>query len=193
LDNISVGAALCGSFCTYGKTLPLLEKLREHFGPIQPIMSEISQTCDTRFGKVEEFVDKIVNICGKPLMGTIGEVEPIGPQKLLDVLLIVPATGNTIAKIAAGIADTPVTMAVKSHLRNERPVVVAVSTNDGLGANAKNIGALLARKHIYFVPFYQDDPTGKPNSLLADMDRVIDTVELAMGETQIQPLLLQKK
>ncbi len=171
----------------------MLEKLRQHFGPIQPIMSGISQTCDTRFGKAEEFVEKVASICGKPLMATIGEVEPIGPQKLLDVLVIAPATGNTIAKIAAGIADTPVTMAVKSHLRNERPVVIAVSTNDGLGANAKNIGALLARKHIYFVPFYQDDPMGKPNSLLADMEKVIDTVELALRETQIQPLLLQKK
>lgn len=188
-----MGAALCGSFCTYGKTLPMLEKLREQFGAIQPIMSGISQTCDTRFGKAEAFVEKIVSICGKPLMATIGEVEPIGPQKLLDVLLIAPATGNTIAKIAAGIADTTVTMAVKSHLRNERPVVIAVSTNDGLGANAKNIGTLLARKHIYFVPFYQDDPIGKPNSLLADMDKVVDTVRLALNETQIQPLLLQKK
>ena len=188
-----MGAALCGSFCTYGKTLPMLEKLREQFGAIQPIMSEISQTCDTRFGKAEAFVEKIVSICGKPLMATIGEAEPIGPQKLLDVLLIAPTTGNTIAKIAAGIADTTVTMAVKSHLRNERPVVIAVSTNDGLGANAKNIGTLLARKHVYFVPFYQDDPIGKPNSLLADMDKVVDTVRLALNETQIQPLLLQKK
>ena len=126
-------------------------------------------------------------------MATIGEVEPIGPQKLLDVLLIAPATGNTIAKIAAGIADTPVTMAVKSHLRNGRPVVIAVSTNDGLGGNAANIGTLLARKHIYFVPFFQDDPQGKPNSLLADMDKVIKTIELAMQGLQLQPVLLEKK
>lgn len=171
----------------------MLERLREHFGPIQPIMSDISQTCDTRFGKAEDFKEKIKNICGKPLMATISEVEPIGPQKLLDVLVIAPATGNTIAKMAAGIADTPVTMAVKSHLRNGRPVVIAVSTNDGLGANAGNIGTLLARKHIFFVPFYQDDPVGKPNSLLADMDKVIDTVELALLNRQIQPVLLEKR
>lgn len=170
-----------------------MEQLRQYFGPVQPIMSDISQICDTRFGKASEFAEQIQRICGKPLMKTIGEVEPIGPQKLLDVLVIIPATGNTIAKIAAGIADTPVTMAVKSHLRNGRPVVIAVSTNDGLGGNAGNIGTLLARKHIYFVPFYQDDPDGKPNSLLADMDKVVETIELALEERQIQPVLLEKK
>ncbi len=188
-NSITLGAALCGSFCTYGKTLPMLEKLRERFGPIQPIMSEIGQSCDTRFGRAEEFKEKIHSICGKPIMTTIAQVEPIGPQKLLDVLLIAPATGNTIAKIAAGIADTTVTMAVKSHLRNQRPVVIAVSTNDGLGANARNIGALMARKHIYFVPFYQDDPEGKPNSLLADMDKVAETIEAALKGRQLQPIL----
>lgn len=167
----------------------MLEKLRERFGPIQPIMSEIGQSCDTRFGRAEEFKEKIHSICGKPIMTTIAQVEPIGPQKLLDVLLIAPATGNTIAKIAAGIADTTVTMAVKSHLRNQRPVVIAVSTNDGLGANARNIGALMARKHIYFVPFYQDDPEGKPNSLLADMDKVAETIEAALKGRQLQPIL----
>ena len=186
---MTVGFAFCGSFCTYEKVFPILEELaRQH--TILPIFSAASYDTDTRFGLAGEHIRRITRICGTPPLHTITEVEPIGPKKMLDVLVIAPCTGNTLAKLSHGIADTSVTMAAKSHLRNGRPVVIGISTNDGLSGAAENIGRLLNRKNIYFVPFGQDDPAGKPTSLVADFTRLSDTIIAALDQTQIQPLLL---
>lgn len=186
-----VGFALTGSFCTFSQVVRAIEQLAGHGWDVTPIMSTASHTTDTRFGSAADFVRKIEAICAKPMIASIAAAEPIGPKKLFDILVVAPATGNTLAKIAAGIADTPVTLAVKSHLRNNRPVVLAVSTNDGLGANAASIGKLLARKHLYFVPFGQDDPVEKPNSLVADFGKIEETVAAALENRQLQPLLLR--
>jgi len=159
---------------------------------VTPIMSENAFATDSRFGRAEDFRARIERAAGRPVIHTVAGAEPIGPKKLLDVLIIVPCTGNTIAKLAAGVTDSCVTMAAKAHLRNERPVVVAVSTNDALSANARNIGELLARKHYYFVPFYQDDPLTKPNSLVADFSLIEETVAAAMEQKQLQPLLCKR-
>lgn len=186
-----IGFAVCGSFCTHGQVLESLKSLARQYETVIPIVSEISSATDTRFGTAQELLEKLEAITGrKPLQG-IREVEPIGPQKLLDVLVIAPATGNTLAKLAAGITDTTVTMAAKAHLRNGRPVVVAVASNDGLSAGAKNIGELLVRKNYYFVPFGQDSAILKPTSLIADFARIPETVEAALKGEQIQPLLLK--
>lgn len=186
-----MGFALCGSFCTFARVLDTLAALVADGWEVTPIMSTQSATTDTRFGTSQSFRTRLSELCGRPVIDTIAAAEPIGPKKCLDVLVVAPATGNTLAKIAAGIADTPPTLAVKSHLRNERPVVLAVSTNDGLGGNGANIGALMARKHIYLVPFGQDDPKEKPNSLVADFSLIGATAEAALRRTQLQPLLLR--
>lgn len=186
---MTVGFALCGSFCTFSQAFPAMELLTRDYQVI-PIFSAASATTDTRFGASAEHLAQATEICGTPVLQTIPQVEPIGPRKLLDALVVAPCTGNTLAKLAHGIADGPVTMAVKSHLRNGRPVVIAVSTNDGLGAAAENIGKLLARKHIYFVPFGQDDPLKKPTSLVADFSRIHETLEAALEGKQLQPVLL---
>ena len=188
-DKLRVGVALCGSFCTYAAVLPQIESLCREFD-VTPIMSNTAFQTDSRFGKAEDFVNRLEEMCGKKVRSTITETEPIGPKGLLDVLVVAPATGNTLAKLANGIADGSVTLAVKAHLRNERPVVLAISTNDALGAAAKNIGALLNMKHIYFVPFRQDDPLAKPRSAVADMSKIRDTVLAAAKGEQIQPILL---
>lgn len=193
MDDITLGFALCGSFCTYARVIPELRLLKEKYENIIPIMSEFSFLTDTRFGKAEEIVSEIEEICKNKVIKSIDEAEPIGPNGLLDALVVAPCTGNTIAKLATGIADTTVTMACKSHLRNSRPVILAVSTNDGLGGNAKNIGHLLERRNIYFVPFYQDDPMKKPTSLVADMSLIGKTAKLALKGLQVQPIILQKK
>lgn len=185
-----MGLALTGSFCTFEKVLAQLEPLRRQFSHIIPILSETSFETDSRFGPAREFQKRLEDLCGHPVLHTIPETEPIGPKKLLDALVIAPCTGNTLAKLANGIADTSVTLACKAHLRNERPVIVAVSTNDGLGGNAASIGKLLARKHFYFVPFGQDAPTTKPCSLVADFSRIGATVEAALEGRQIQPVLI---
>lgn len=186
---MNIGFAMCGSFCTFSKVFPVMSELaRSH--NIIPIFSEISYTTDTRFGTASEHIDKVHGICGKMPLHTIAQVEPIGPKKLLDALVIAPCTGNTLAKLAHSIADGPVTMAVKSHLRNGRPVVIAISTNDALAGAAENIGKLLGRKNIYFVPFGQDDPLGKPTSIVADFSKIPATVEAAVAGTQVQPMLL---
>ena len=185
-----VGFAFCGSYCTYEKAFPALEKLCRQYETVIPIVSENSAVTDSRFGRAEDFLRRMEELTGrKPLQG-IAQAEPIGPKKLLDVLVVAPCTGNTLGKLAGGITDSTVTMAVKAHLRNERPVVLAISTNDGLAANAKNIGELLARRHYYFVPFGQDDAEGKPCSLVADFERLPRTLELALQGRQIQPLLV---
>ena len=186
-----VGFAICGSFCTHGQVLESLKSLARQYETVIPIVSEISASTDTRFGAAQDLIENLEAITGrKPLQG-IRDVEPIGPKGLLDVLVIAPATGNTLAKLAAGITDTTVTMAAKAHLRNGRPVVVAVASNDGLSAGAKNIGELLVRKNYYFVPFGQDSAILKPSSLIADFARIPETVDSALRGEQIQPLLLK--
>lgn len=190
MEQPRVGFALTGSFCTLDKALRAMEETAQAYPDILPILSETTGSTDTRFGRGEDFRQAAEEICGRRAVASIREAEPIGPRQLLDVLVIAPCTGNTLAKLAAGVADTAVTMAAKAHLRNGRPVVVAVSTNDGLGGAARNIGELLCRRHYYFVPFRQDDPVGKPTSLVADMDLVPATVAAALRGEQLQPLLL---
>ena len=186
---MTIGFAMCGSFCTYHEVFPILTQLAaEH--TVIPIMSKVSCSTDSRFGTSQEHIEKVISICGRPPLVTIGEVEPIGPKKSLDALIVAPCTGNTLAKLAHSIADGPVTMAVKSHLRNARPVIVAVSTNDALAGAAENIGKLLARKHYYFVPFGQDNPQGKPTSMVADFAKIPPTLKEALEGRQIQPILL---
>lgn len=186
---MTIGFALCGSFCTFSAVFPVMRKLSEEYDLI-PIFSQAVSTVSSRFGTPEEFRARAEDICGRPPLDTIAQVEPIGPKKLLDALVIAPCTGNTLAKLSHSIADTPVTMAAKSHLRNGRPIVVAVSTNDGLAGAAENIGRLLARKHYYFVPFRQDDPVGKPTSLVADFSALPEALRLALEGKQLQPILL---
>ena len=184
-----IGFAMCGSFCTFAQVFPVMERLaREH--QVIPIFSPVSCTTDSRFGTAQEHILRASEICGRDPLCTIAQVEPIGPKKLLDALIIAPCTGNTLAKLAHGIADTSVTMAAKSHLRNGRPLVIAVSTNDALCGAAENIGRLLARKHYYFVPFGQDDATGKPTSMVADFTKLPEALEAAMEGRQLQPILI---
>lgn len=162
-----------------------------HTHQLTPIFSHSAYTIDSRFGTAKEHIHRVAEICGREPLSTIAQVEPIGPKKLLDILVIAPCTGNTLAKLSHGIADGPVTMAAKSHLRNGRPVVIAVSTNDALSGAAENIGRLLNRKNYYFVPFGQDDPEKKPNSMVADFTRIPQTVTLAANGRQIQPIIIK--
>lgn len=186
---MTIGFALCGSFCTYERVFAVMEALaKEH--RIIPIFSHTAATLDSRFGTAAEFLKRAEAICGTPPLLTIPDVEPIGPKKLLDVLLIAPCTGNTLAKLAHSIADTPVTMAAKSHLRNGRPVLVAVSTNDALSGAAENIGKLMGRKHYYFVPFGQDDPVNKPTSMVAHFEKIPHALKAVHEGSQIQPILM---
>ncbi len=186
---MNIGFAMCGSFCTFAQVFPVMELLTRDY-QVTPIFSTASHTIDSRFGAAVDHVHLAEEICGTPLLHTIAQVEPIGPKKLFDALIIAPCTGNTLAKLAHSIADTPVTMAAKSHLRNGRPLIVAVSTNDGLAGAAENIGKLLARKHYYFVPFGQDDAEKKPTSMVADFAKIPQTLEAALEGRQIQPILL---
>lgn len=188
-----VGFAVCGSFCTHEKVLEALARLTEEYETVIPIVSEISAFTDTRFGTSEDLLEQLEDLTGNDVLYSIPAVEPIGPKGLLDVLVVAPATGNTIAKLAAGITDTVVTMAVKAHLRNSRPVVIAVSSNDGLAAGAKNIGELLVRKNYYFVPFGQDNAEKKPASLVSDFSKLPETVDAALQGRQLQPILLRKE
>lgn len=186
---MEIGFALCGSFCTYSNVFPVMELLSRDYS-ITPIFSETAYTVNSRFGTATEHIQTAAEICGKAPLHTIAQVEPIGPKKLLDVLVIAPCTGNTLAKLAHSIADGPVTMAAKSHLRNGRPVLVAISTNDALAGAAENIGKLLARKHFYFVPFGQDDAKGKPTSIVADFTKIPQALDEALEGRQMQPILL---
>lgn len=167
LKGKKIGVAFTGSFCTYEKAFLALEKLVGEGAKVQPIFSEAAKSIDSRFGNAEDFVKRAEQITGEKIMGTIAQAEPIGPQSLLDLLIILPCTGNTIAKLANGITDTPVLMAAKAHLRNEKPLLLSISTNDALGMNMKNIGLLLNAKHVFFVPFGQDNAQKKPNSMVA--------------------------
>lgn len=186
---MTVGFAITGSFCTFDKVFPVMETVAKKYEVI-PIFSEMSFKTDTRFGKAESHIQKATDICGKRPLWKIEEVEPFGPKKLLDALIIAPCTGNTLAKLAHSIADGPVTMATKSHLRNGKPVLVAVSTNDALSGAAENIGKLLARKHYYFVPFGQDNANSKPTSMVADFTKIPDALDAALHGVQIQPIII---
>lgn len=188
MNGIKIGFAMCGSFCTFSKVIPMIEEFTALGADVTPIMSQNAWSTDTRFGKAADFAEKIENITGKQIIHTISAAEPIGPKKLLDVLVIAPCTGNTLAKLANGITDTSVTLAAKAHLRNERPVVIAPATNDALSAAAKNIGLLMNAKNIFFAPMQQDDFTGKPNSMIAHFSMLPAAVEAALDGRQIQPM-----
>ena len=185
----TVGFAVCGSFCTHAKAMEALEQVKARFSTVIPIVSECTAATDTRFGPAHELMREMERICDRRVISSIREAEPIGPKKLLDLLIIAPCTGNTLGKLACGITDTAVTMAAKAHLRNQRPLLIAPSTNDGLTASAPNLGALLSRKYIYFVPFGQDVPVKKPTSLVADFSLVADAAQAALEGRQLQPLL----
>ena len=187
-EKLRVGIAMCGSFCTFEKVLSVMEQWADRYD-LTAILSETAASTDTRFGKAADFITRLEHITSKPVIRTIADAEPVGPQKLFDVLVIAPCTGNTLAKMAHGITDTAVTMAAKAHLRNGRPLCVAFTTNDGLSVTLQNVGVLLTRKNIYFVPFYQDDPIGKPNSLSADFTKLEQTFQQAVDHNQLQPLL----
>ena len=186
---MNIGFAVCGSFCTYSTMFSAMEQVAKVHTLI-PIFSHSSYTIDSRFGTAQEHIRRAEKICGKTPLATIAQVEPIGPQKLLDALIIAPCTGNTLAKLAHSIADGPVTMAAKSHLRNNRPSLIAVSTNDALAGAAENIGKLLWRKNYFFVPFGQDDPQRKPTSMVADFKLLLPALEAALEGKQLQPILL---
>ena len=186
---MTVGFAMCGSFCTFARVFPVMEELAKTHKLI-PIFSPSTYSTDSRFGTAQEHIRRASEICGADPLHAIVQTEPIGPKKMLDALIIAPCTGNTLAKLAHSIADTSVTMAAKSHLRNGRPVIIAVSTNDALAGAAENIGKLLSRKHYYFVPFGQDDACQKPTSMVADFSKIPQTLDAALAGIQIQPLLL---
>lgn len=189
LKGKKIGIAMCGSFCTFSRAFEQMIKLKAAGAELTPIMSYHASTLDTRFGTAEENIMTAESICGKGVINTIPLAEPIGPKKMFDLLIVCPCTGNTLAKLAIGITDSPVTMAVKSHLRNGSPVLIAVSTNDALSASAKNIGALLSTRNIYFVPFRQDDFIKKPRSAVADFSQIPAAAEAALEGRQIQPIL----
>ena len=190
MENITVGYAFCGSFCTISDSIKALKELAKQNIKIIPIMSQIVYSTDTRFTKANQLIETVENICGEKIIHTITAAEPIGPKNLLDVIVVAPCTGNTLSKIALGITDTPVTMSVKAHLRNNKPVVLAVATNDGLGATSKNFGLLLNTQNIYFVPYRQDDPHSKTNSLVSDFTLIPQAVEYALKGEQMQPVLI---
>ena len=190
MEALNIGFALTGSFCTFHKVLPVMRGLKEAGHHITPIMSYNAYQTDTRFGKAKDFVAEIEELTGERVIADITQAEPIGPKKLLDVLVIAPCTGNSLAKLAVGISDTPVTLAAKSHLRNLRPLVIAISSNDALAGAAKNIGMLQNYKNVFFVPYRQDDPAQKPNSVVADFSLIPQTVASAMNGVQLQPVLI---
>lgn len=190
MKNITLGFALTGSFCTLDNIFPILEQAAQRCAAVVPIVSFAVAQSDTRAGTAQDFLRRILEVTGKAPIRTIQDAEPIGPAALLDALVVAPCTGNTLAKLAHGITDTPVTMACKAHLRNERPLILSISTNDGLSANAGSVGMLLNRQNVYFVPFRQDDPGRKRHSLIADLSLLLPAVEAALAGKQLQPLLL---
>ena len=188
-SNCHIGYGITGSFCTFAQTRKAVIRLKEMGAQITPIFSYQTQSCDTRFGSAKDFVEGICNITESEGIKTIVQAEPIGPNNFLDVMVIVPCTGNTAAKLCAGIVDTPVLMAAKAHMRNGKPLVIAISTNDALGMNFKNIGQLMNMKNIYFVPFGQDNHKTKPNSMIADLNLLPETIESALKGKQLQPII----
>lgn len=189
LEGIKVGIGITGSFCTFDTVLTQIKRLVDEGADVYPVMSYNAYNFDTKFGLAEDWIEKFEEVTGNKIISTIQDAEPIGPTAYLDVFVIAPCTGNTLAKIANGITDTPVCMAFKAHLRNGKPAVIAVSTNDGLSGNAKNLGLLLDKKNVYFVPFSQDDPMKKPTSIIAHYDMIVATVLEALKGRQIQPIL----
>lgn len=189
LSEKNIGFALTGSFCTLKPVIAQMKLLKEEGAHIIPIMSEMVFSTDTRFGKAVDFINEVQTICEREIIASIGKAEPIGPKKMLDLLIIAPCTGNTLAKLALGVNDSCVTMAAKAHLRNGGPLLLFVSTNDGLAASAKNIGALLNYKNVYFTPFGQDDCVKKPNSLVAEFDMLIPSARAALDFKQLQPII----
>lgn len=190
IEGLKIGFALTGSFCNFSNVFPVIKDLASKGADIYPIISHSVDAYDTRFGTAQEWKNKFKEITGKEIIKSIVDAEPIGPKLKLDVLVVAPCTGNTTAKLANAITDTSVTMACKAHLRNQRPLVLAIATNDGLGANAKNIGLLLNTRNIYFVPFGQDDAANKPNSLIAKFDMIEETIEAAILGERYQPILV---
>lgn len=190
LNNINIGFGITGSFCNFSRVIPAISALQNEGANILPILSVNSQELDTRFYQSKQFINDIEDITKNKIVSNIVEAEPIGPKGLIDIMVIFPCTGNTLAKLANAITDGPVVMATKSHLRNQKPVLVGISTNDGLGASAKNIGLLLNTKHYFFIPFGQDDPIKKPNSLVCHSEFIVDSVEHALKHEQIQPILV---
>lgn len=190
MENIKIGYCLTGSYCTFSKSLKAMEELTQKGIEIFPFMSEHAYQTDTRFGKASDFIEKIEGMCGKKIVHTIEDAEPIGPKKYIDALVISPCTGNTLSKISMGITDTAVTMAAKASLRNKIPVIIALATNDGLSGSAKSLGTVLNTKNVYFVPFGQDSPFSKPTSLVCDFGKVYDTLTHALRGEQLEPLLL---
>lgn len=188
MKKLRIGLALTGSYCTYDKALAAAETLAQRH-ELTALLSETAAATDSRFGDAADYIRRLEEITGRPVLRSIVDAEPVGPQDYFDVLAIAPCTGNTAAKLAAGITDTAVTMAAKSHLRGGKPVVIAFGSNDGLSASAKNIGELLNRKNFYFVPFYQDAPTAKPRSLAADYGLLEETILAAAEGRQLQPIL----
>ena len=185
-----IGYALCGSFCTFSDSLTALTELKKRYDDILPIMSFNAYSTDTRFGKSCDWIEKIEELCGKRVIYTITEAEPLGPKIVLDALVIAPCTGNTLAKLANGITDTSVCMAAKAHLRSDRPLVIALASNDAMSANLGNLGTLLSRKNIFFVPMKQDEPVKKPHSLVADFGLLPSTLEAAMYGKQVRKLFI---
>lgn len=190
MDKIKIGYAFCGSFCTIKQSVAALRTLAKLDYSIMPIMSAIVYSTDTRFGKAKELIEEVENICGSKVIHDIPAAEPIGPKNLLDLIVVSPCTGNTLAKTALGVTDTSVTMSVKAHLRNDKPVVLGIATNDALGATAKNLGLLHNTKNIFFVPYKQDDPHSKQNSLVCDFNLIPLTVENALKGQQLQPVIM---
>ncbi|HCS75763.1 MAG TPA: dipicolinate synthase subunit B [Clostridiales bacterium] len=193
LKGIKIGFCVTASHCTFEKTLGQLEKLKEQGANLYPIFSFNTATANTRFTSAKDFRDKVEEITGRYVVDTIVEAEPFGPIKKMDLMIVAPCTGNTLAKLVNAITDTPVLMAAKAHLRNQRPLLLAIATNDGLGNNAKNVGMIINTKNVFMIPFYQDDPINKPNSLTADLDRLLDASLMALKKIQIQPVIIEKK
>ena len=188
-SKYNIGIGITGSFCMFARTRKEIEKLVSLGANVIPIFSFNAQSCDTRFGSAKDYAEGICEITGNEGIRTIYDAEPIGPNNLLDIMIIAPCTGNTAAKLCNGITDTPVLMAAKAHMRNGKPLIISISTNDAMGANFKNIGMLINMKNIYFVPFGQDNHKSKPNSLIAKMDLIPDTIEAALRGKQLQPVL----
>ncbi|MBQ5676766.1 MAG: dipicolinate synthase subunit B [Lachnospiraceae bacterium] len=190
MEGLTIGVAITGSFCTFSRVIEEVKALKTLGAELIPIFSLQVQSTDSRFGKADTFIKDMEAITEKQGIYSITEAEPIGPKALLDVLVIMPCTGNTLAKLAVGISDTPVLMAAKAHLRNEKPLVLSISTNDALGANLNNIGSLMNKKHVFFVPFGQDDYKNKPNSMVAHMELIPNTIQEALHGKQIQPVIV---
>lgn len=185
-----IGYAFCGSFCTFSRSIAVMEKLRANGHEIIPIMSHIAYSTDTRFGRAKDIRERIKGICAQEIIHTVEDAEPLGPKVKLDVLVVSPCTGNTLSKLAHGVTDTSVTMACKAHLRSDRPLLISLASNDAMSANLENISRMLNKKAVYFVPLVQDDPAGKPHSLVADFERIPEALDAAMEQHQLRPLFV---